>query len=66
MISWQMIHIEKSREFGIDRLCEMSVTECPFNHCHTMTIGSTCDNEHHKLKFGKLQVYKVYNRFVDL
>ena len=33
-----------------------------------MTIGSTCDNEHHKLKFGhgKLQVYKVYNGFVDL
>ena len=42
------------------------MTECPFDHRHTMTIGSTCDNEQHKLKFGKLQVYKVYNRFVDL
>ena len=30
-----------------------------------MAIGSTCDNEHNKLKVGKLQVYKVYNRFVD-
>ena len=42
------------------------MTECPFDHHYTTTIGSTCDNEHHKLKFGTLQVYKVYNRFVDL
>ena len=66
-----MIHIEKSRAFGIGSiLCEMCMAECSFDCRHAMTMGSMCENEQYKkvkenkLKFGKLQ--NLLNRFVDL